>query len=52
VIDRQSSQVEDIFRRICKEKKKIPVQSIRLTKGKLKAFLSQRYKGFVAQRVV
>ncbi len=52
MIDKQSTLVEDIFRRICKEKKKTPVQNIRLTKGKLKAFLSQKYKGYVAQRVV
>lgn len=37
---------------MCKEKKKTPIPGIRLTIGKLKAFLSVRYKGYIAQRIV
>lgn len=40
---------EDIFKKICKEKKKSQVSAARLTKGKLLAFLSRRYKGSVAK---
>ena len=49
VIERQSTVTEDLFKKICKEKKSKPITSARLTKGKLLAYLSRRYKGHVAK---
>ncbi len=40
---------EEIFKKLCKEKKKSVVTAARLTKGKLLAYLSRRYKGPVAK---
>lgn len=48
-IDRTSAVTEEIFKKLCKEKKKSVVTAARLTKGKLLAYLSRRYKGPVAK---
>ena len=57
IIDRSSLQTQQIYREICgggaKEgKKKVAITSLRLNKGALKAFLSHKYRGYVAQRMV
>jgi hypothetical protein len=49
IIDRASTVTEDIFKKICIEKKKSQVSAARLTKSKLLAYLSRRYKGPVAK---
>ena len=41
----------DIFRKICLERKDAPIQRARLNKGKLKAYISKKYKGIVAEKV-
>lgn len=46
MIDRTTAVTEDIFKKICKDKK---MATARLTRGKLQAFLSRRYKGSVAK---
>ncbi len=51
VIDREDPATEDIFKKLCKEKKKSQVSNARLTKGKLLAYLSRRYKGSVAKLI-
>lgn len=45
LIERQAPETVDLFKRMCKEKKKQP----RLTKGKFLAYLSRRYKSHVAK---
>ena len=52
VIDRQSEKTQDIFKRLCQEKKKTTIASVRLTKQKLLAFLATRYKATVAKVIV
>jgi hypothetical protein len=49
VIDRSSAATEELFKKICKERKSKPITSARLTKSKLLAYLSRRYKGPVAK---
>ena len=50
-IDRRSQVTEDIFKRICKEKRKTPVHFAKLTRQNLKAFISKKYKSTVAKIV-
>ena len=50
VIER-STQTEDIFKRMCQEKKKA-IQHSKLNRGKMLAYLSRRYKAHVAKRMV
>ncbi len=53
VIDKSSNATsEDIFKKICKEKKKSHIAAARLTKVKLIAFLARRYKSSVAKIIV
>ncbi len=52
VVDRSSSITQDIFREICKEQKKKIITTLRLNRSKLKAFLSQKYKGYIAHRMM
>ena len=49
IIEKSSPVTEDIFKKLCKERKKSIVSAARLTKGKLLAYLSRRYKGPVAK---
>ena len=51
IIDRGSTATEDIFKKICTEKKKTQVTAARLTKSKLLAYLSRRYKAQVAKTI-
>ena len=52
VVDRQAEQTSDIFKKLCQEKKKTSVASVRLTKQKLQAYLATRYKATVAKVIV
>lgn len=52
LIDRESQTTEEIFKRICKEKKKTLLSGVRLTKANLLAYLSRRYKATVARIIV
>lgn len=49
MINKSSAVTEEIFKKLCKEKRKSQVSAARLTKGKLLAYLSRRYKGPVAK---
>lgn len=42
----------ELFKKICQEKKDSNIIRARLTKGKMKAHLSRRYKGKVAEKIM
>lgn len=47
-LDRENEQLIENFKKMCQEKN---LRAAKLTKGKFKAFLSQRYKGQVADKI-
>lgn len=52
VINREDPLIVDLFKKICQEKRESNVMRARLTKGKMKAHLSRKYKGKVADKIL
>lgn len=50
VINKDDPEIQEHFKRICQERKE--TARARLTKGKLKALLSRKYKGRVAEKIL
>lgn len=52
VFNREDPEIQESFKRICQERKDTNINRVRLTKGKLKALLSRKYKGKVAEKIL
>lgn len=52
VINKDDTLYQELFKKMCQEKKDSNVNRARLTKGKLKAYLSKKYKGKVAEKIL
>ncbi len=52
VINREDPLIVELFKKICQEKRDSNIVRARLTKGKLKAHLSRKYKGKVAEKIL
>jgi len=52
LINREDPLVVDLFKKICQEKRDSNIIRARLTKGKMKAHLSRKYKGRVAEKIL
>lgn len=52
IINREDPLIIDLFKKLCQEKRDSNIARARLTKGKLKAHLSRKYKGKVAEKIL
>ena len=48
----QNNFIVETFRQISQEKKDVYLQRIKLNKGKMKAYLSKKYKGRIAEKIL
>lgn len=51
-VNREDPLVVDLFKKMCQEKRDSNIVRARLTKGKMKAHLSRKYKGRVAEKIL
>lgn len=52
MINREDPLIIDLFKKVCQEKRDSNIIRAKLTKGKMKAHLSRKYKGRVAEKIL
>jgi len=52
VINKEDFYIQDMFKKICQEKKDSNIIRAKVTKGKMKAYLSKKYKGKIAEKIL
>ncbi len=51
-INREDPLIQELFKKMCQEKRDSNLQRAKMTKGKMKAYLSKKYKGKVAEKIL
>jgi PP-loop superfamily ATP-utilizing enzyme len=52
LINRDDPFIIDLFKKICQEKKEQNISRVKINKGKMKAYLSKKYKGKIAEKIL